>query len=137
MKPVATCCENETCTEASDATYTCSTTYGDLDYALTMCPQRKEKCGSKQDLDLGEGETEQVEVVDLEEGETCTYKVKSNCGSPAFKVEEGATEGVDITYIEFEDGEVEKTGKGKGKGKSPKSDMPSRDQSFEDSGDQG
>lgn len=42
----------------------------------------------------------------MEDGETCTYKVKSNCGSPAFKVTDGTTEGVDISYIEFEDTKV-------------------------------
>lgn len=63
-------------------------------------------------------------MVDLEAGETCTYKVKSDCGSPAFKLEEGQTEGVNITFIEFEGDEVEQASKGKGKNKSPKSGMP-------------
>lgn len=79
-----------------------------------MCPQRKAKCGNKQELELSEGETENVEVEDLEEGETCTYKVKSKCGSPAFQVKEGGQNGVNITFIEFEESSVNKTTKGRG-----------------------
>lgn len=124
VKPPATCCEDDTCPESSDATFTCSMTYSDLDYALTMCPQRKNKCGDKQDLEIQEGETQTVEVVNLEAGETCTYKVKSDCGSPAFKMEEGPTDGVDISFIEFEGEQVKKTSKGKDKNKSPKDGMP-------------
>lgn len=84
VKPEATCCEDGNCPEASDETYTCSLSYSDLDYALTMCPQRKEKCGNKQELDLGEDESESIEIVGLEDGESCTYKVRSNCSAPAF-----------------------------------------------------
>lgn len=103
-----------------------------------MCPQRKGKCGGKQELDLPEeGTSETIEVVDLEQGETCTYKVKSNCGSPAFRVLEAGKSGVNITFIEFEGSEVNRTEGGKGHGKSPKKGMPSRNSSFEDSGDQG
>ena len=138
VKPVAVCCEDNTCAEASDATYTCSDTYLDQDYGLTMCPQRKDKCGEKQDLEFEEGDSETVEVAGLELGETCTYKVKSNCGSPAFKIDDGtAIDGLEFSFLEFEDDETEgdeETTKGKGKGKRPKEGMPSRGQTFEDSG---
>ena len=54
---------------------------------VSPCAHRKtDKCGEKQELELEEGDTETVEVVGLELGETCTYKVKSNCGSPAFQL---------------------------------------------------
>ena len=33
-----TCCEDETCAEASDSSYSCSHTYSDTNYALSMCP---------------------------------------------------------------------------------------------------
>jgi len=134
-KPVATCCEDDTCVEASSSNYTCSLTYSDMDYALTFCPQKKDKCGSKQEISFDDEEgSESVEVKNLTRGETCSYKMKSNCGSPAFKV--NGTK-VNITYIEFEGSQVNKTMGGKGKGKSPKEGMPSRNSSFEDSGDQG
>lgn len=132
-KPVATCCKDSTCAQASDQSYTCSDTYFDQDYGLTMCPQRQNKCGEKQEIELEEGDTETVEVTGLEVGETCTYKIKSNCGSPAFKLQDGATDGLEFTFLEFEDAEAKETGKGKGKNKSPKDGMPSRDQTFEDS----
>ena len=63
--------------------------------------------------------------------------MKSNCGAPAFKLQDGATDGLEFTFIEFEDAEMEKPGKGKGRGKAPKEGMPSRSQAFEDAGDQG
>jgi hypothetical protein len=132
-KPVATCCKDSTCAQASDQSYTCSDTYFDQDYGLTMCPQRQNKCGEKQEIELEEGDTETVEVTGLEVGETCTYKIKSNCGSPAFKLQDGATDGLEFTFLEFEDAEAKETGKGKGKNKSPKDGMPSRDQTFSDS----
>ena len=133
--PTFHCCKDDSCSEASDPDYTCSKTYSDMDYALTFCPQKKEKCGPKQDYSFDDEESsESVTVSNLTLGESCSYKMKSDCGSPAFKV--NGTK-VNITYIEFEGSQVNKTEKGAGKGKSPKDGMPMRNTNFEDSGDQG
>lgn len=56
-KPVATCCKDSTCSQATDQTYTCSDNYFDQDYGLTMCPQKQDKCGDKQEIELEEGDT--------------------------------------------------------------------------------
>lgn len=135
VRPVATCCQDGACAEATDATYTCSSTYSDIDYALTFCPQPKKKCGEKHEIEYSETGAESVTVTNLTVGETCTYKVKSNCGSPAFKA--NGTKNVNITYIEFESTQANKTSGGKGKNKSPKEGMPTRNMTFADSGDQG
>ena len=100
-----------------------------------MCPQKTNKCGEKQDIELEEGDSETVEVTGLEVGESCTYKIKSNCGSPAFKLQDGATDDLEFTFLEFEDSEAKENGKGKGKNKSPKDGMPTRDQTFSESSD--
>ena len=89
----------------------------------------------KQDIELEEGDTETVEVTGLEVGESCTYKIKSNCGSPAFKLQDGATDGLEFTFLEFEDSQAKENGKGKGNNKSPKDGMPTRDQAFQESED--
>ena len=36
----STCCENNLCPESTDDTYSCSSSYTNLDYAITMCPQK-------------------------------------------------------------------------------------------------
>jgi hypothetical protein len=95
-----------------------------------MCPQRKGKCGEKQELELEEGDTETVEVTGLELGESCTYKIGSKCGSPAFKLSDGAIDGLEFSFLEFDDEEEEdedETKRGKGKGKRPRKGMPMRD----------
>jgi hypothetical protein len=139
--PTNTCCEDGECDEASNEAYTCSLTYSDVDYALTMCPQKQDKCGTKQEVDFEEvDEEEEMEVTGLEEGDTCTYTIKSKKGSPCFKVKDDSTiadSKVDITFVEFEEDKVETGTVDKGTDKSPKEGMPKRDVSFEDSGDQG
>jgi hypothetical protein len=44
------CCSDTTCAKNTDTDYTCSSIYSDTDYALTMCPFKKSKCGSKQNV---------------------------------------------------------------------------------------
>ena len=77
----------------------------------------------------------------LTDGESCTYKLKSSKGSPAFKLSDDSTttdEKVEITYIEFEGDKVEKSqAPGTDADTSPEEGMPKRNQSFEDSGNQG
>ena len=57
LTPVFTCCKDDTCRESTDETYACSSTYSDPDYALTMCPQHKDKCGRDDDFELQEGDS--------------------------------------------------------------------------------
>jgi len=47
---------------------------------------------------------ESFTVANLAKGESCTYKIRANCGAPAFLMESGSTAGfneVGISYIEF------------------------------------
>jgi len=139
-EPTAKCCADDQCTEASDDTYTCSLTYSDTTYALQMCPQKQAQCGETQEVEFTEvGDAEvDLEVTGLTEGESCTYKIKSSKGSPAFKVKDESTisdDKVEISYIEFEGDRVEKTdAAGTTAEDSPEEGLPKRDQSFEDSG---
>ena len=142
-EPTAKCCADDQCAEASDETYTCSLTYSDTTYALQMCPQKQAQCGETQEVAFTEVDEPEVvlEVTGLTEGESCTYKIKSSKGSPCFKVKDESTitdETVEITYIEFEGDRVEKTdAPGTSAEDSPEEGLPTRDQSFEDSGNQG
>jgi hypothetical protein len=96
----------------------------------------KEKCGEKQDMEFQDEGVESITVQNLTFGDSCTYKIKSFCGSPAFQMKQGS-KGVNITFIEFEGSGVNKTKEGKGNNTSPKNGMPARNSSFSDSGDQG
>jgi hypothetical protein len=104
--PEATCCQDTTCAEASNTTWTCSGAYSDADYAKTFCPFKKDKCGDTQSVEFGDSvnTTQSLTVNDMSEGETCSFKIKSKCNSPAFK--KTSSEGMDddnteITFIEY------------------------------------
>ena len=106
--PTGTCVE-----EATDG-MVCSDTYSDVDYAKGFCPQKQDMCGSNQEIEFAdvteEGDEEEIEITGMTDGETCTYKLKSSKGSPAFKLSDDATTDdskVEITYIEFEGDKVE------------------------------
>lgn len=77
----------------------------------------------------------------MDDGESCTYKIKSSKGSPCFKVSNESNiddRKINITYVEFEENKVNKSSdSGQGRDKSPSDGMPARNQSFEDSGEQG
>jgi hypothetical protein len=86
-EPTATCCEDSTCNTASDSDYVCSSTYTDAEYALTMCPQKQDNCGTNQTVTFTETGTESnLTVSGLSDGDSCTYIIKSSKGSPCFKV---------------------------------------------------
>ena len=66
--------------------------------------------------------------------------IKSSKGSPAYSVSEDSNitdSKVNITYIEFESTKTNITSNGTGSDKSPKEGMPARNQSYENSGEQG
>ena len=107
-----------------------------------MCPQKQAQCGETQEVEFAEIDEEQeLTVTGLSEGESCTYKIKSSKGSPCFKLKDDSTttdEKVEISYIEFEGDRVEKSeAAGTTSEDSPEEGLPKRDQSFEDSGNQG
>ena len=58
-----------------------------------MCPQKQSQCGETQEVVFTEVDEAAVdlEVTGLTEGESCTYKIKSSKGSPAFKVKDEST----------------------------------------------
>jgi hypothetical protein len=132
--PEYTCCTDATCPEASDPSYTCSSTYKDLEYALTFCPQPKDKCGDRQEINFEGNGFEILEPLNLDEGESCTYKLKSSCGSPAFKIDYNGL--LNVTYLEFESAKVNTTSGGQGNHEGPYDGMPSRNTSFFNSGNQ-
>lgn len=148
----AWCCQDtsSTCRQYTDATYSCSGVYADADYAKTFCPFVREKCGDKEKIEFSEtsvNETQQISVSNLNKGDTCCYKVKSKCNSPAFRVidkELGMNDSsVEISFIEYKKSfvkgtEVEgddstETSRTK-EWKQPDDDKPPRNQTWEDMG---
>ena len=73
--PEATCCQDTTCAQASNSSWTCSGAYSDTDYAKTFCPFKKDKCGSNANITFGNNvnETQQITVQNMSEGETCSF----------------------------------------------------------------
>jgi hypothetical protein len=126
VKPTTKCCKDATCLEAKDPTYICSKTYSDMDYALTMCPQMDTQCGKNVTFEFQTESMANVTAKNLTFGDSCTYKVKSTCGSPAFQLQKGRNLGVNITFIEFDGSGVNRTTPGKTNNTSPNTGMPSR-----------
>ena len=149
-----TCCQkgDDTCAPAQDDTYACSFDYTDTDYALSMCPQRQDKCGSKQVVEFDEeGQAEKIRMFNLTLGDSCTFKVKSKCGAPVFKVNSfenlQANTTLDVSFTEWNFKKI-KPGKGKPdkpgkiphkqkKNYSPQDDMPPRNQDWAATGNNG
>lgn len=75
-----------------------------------MCPQRKDRCGTKQDVSFDkEGETSDLTVTGIKNGESCSFRIKAKCGAPGFKVKDASTapaDSYDATYVEYTDGDV-------------------------------
>ena len=122
------CCEDTSsnCRAYTDMQYTCSGIYSDASYAKTFCPQVQNKCDIKQNIEFGENDvntTQSINIRNLNKGETCTYKVKSKCNAPAFRVVDGSganDSSVEISFIEYKKSYVKPT-------------SVERDQSTEDS----
>lgn len=87
------------------------------------------------------GQEQNITITGINNGESCSYKIKSKKGSPAFKLSNSSTAGdskVNITFVEFEMAKVNYTNAtGRGGDKSPDSGMAAKNQSFENSGNQG
>ena len=147
VAPSGTCCENDQCVEASNTDYQCSFTFTDTEYAMSMCPQKQSICGSKQTIEFGEeyGDTSSITATGMGDGDSCTYKILSSKGAPAFKVVDTASinsNNFEITFLEFEASKVEKTdgtlpGEGLTAADAPAAGFPKRSQTFYDSGSQG
>jgi len=112
-----------------------------------MCPFKKNKCGEKQNVTFSETDkTEEVKAKNLTAGESCTYMIKSSCGSPAFSTKNFSgmnDSNVNITFIEFEKEYVKDNMAGKDNssttssdrtGKQPSDDKPNRNQTYKDMG---
>lgn len=141
-EPSGTCCENDECPEVGYDNYRCSNLFTDPIYAMSMCPFKKSVCGTTQTVDFDEvGDLKTLTMTGMSEGDSCTFKVHSSSGSPAFRVDNSltmSTSNFEITYLEYDQKRVTVTGEaGLTTADSPDTGMPVRGQTFEDSGNQG
>lgn len=106
-----------------------------------MCPQRQDVCSTSQNVTFTEiDQSQNITIIGMSTGESCTYKIRSKKGSPCFKLSNDSTADdtkVNITFVEFDNRKVNKTGSASGSSSSPEDGMPARNQSFENSGKQG
>lgn len=92
----------------------------------------------------------EITVKNLTQGESCTIKIKSSCGSPAFQLtnQTNATSSdVYISYLEYNEKYMNETGKSKSdyrsknstqrKDEKPDDDRPTRSSNYTNSGDEG
>jgi hypothetical protein len=149
----ATCCKDNTCSEMNKRGYTCSAFYRQREYALTMCPESRRKCGSKKEVRFNaEGEEEKLRVFNLTAGQKCSFKLNAKCGSPFFKVDDwvnsDSTTGLMVNFIEYDWAKTKKKHSfglcdghnSNSKNKFyclPQSDLPPRDYVFGNQGAQG
>jgi hypothetical protein len=114
-----------------------------------MCPQRQGKCGHNQTIEFpDEGNSTNVTITNLTEGESCTYRIKAKCGAPAFKEADDSevdnTTLLQVSFFEFNTDTYPETEESTNKtnvhhrGKmAPGKGLPPRDQSFENTGNNG
>jgi hypothetical protein len=91
-------------------------------------------------------ETEELVIEDLEEGDTCSFTIKSKCNSPAFRVADSENmddSNVEVSFIEYEKKYVNATStdsydssesKESRKTKMPSDDKPPRNTEYGDMG---
>jgi hypothetical protein len=109
-KPVGVCCkDSDTCdTYLNDPSYKCSDLFTEELFSYQMCPVPVDKCGPV-DADLVYNHfVTSREIRGLNQGETCNYRLKAECGAPAFKAAPGGTfssslSHFNITWVESED----------------------------------
>lgn len=144
------CCQDENCPQMSNSTWSCSKSYTDQDYALTFCPLRKNKCGGQWKFDFSNNKnvSTNITIQNLTKGESCTIKVKSSCGAPAFQILDNANvtdTSVYITYIEYNEKNLNVSGSKSDynkdskqrKAEKPDDERPMRNSNWTDQGDQG
>jgi len=84
--------------------WTCSSSYSSSSYSNYLCPFIKGNCGENNTIILNNtGDQESINVT-LTSGQTCFYKVQSECGVPAF--EPNTTEGFDIVTIDYTESDL-------------------------------
>lgn len=98
----------------TNADYTCSKSYSDTDYAMTFCPQPKNKCGQRSEIDFSNNVnvTQDLSITSMDEGDVCTYKIKARGGSPAIMLKnETATDCAkfEIKTIEYNEYNINTT----------------------------
>lgn len=102
------CCQSATnnCPEATNATWTCSSSYPDRVLAKSICPYRSSMCGPKNTYQYNSWGADQQNniTVNVPPGETCSYIVNTQCGVPMFQTNE--TAGFDIDSFEYADDEA-------------------------------
>jgi hypothetical protein len=105
--PTGECCQrgDTGCAPLSDTSYSCSQTYRDLNYAITMCPQIEDTCGNKQSMALAAvDDTDSVAPTGFVHGDTCTYRSKTTCGAPGFELTAGSLVNdleVEVTWFTY------------------------------------
>lgn len=105
MKYGGVCCQDATCREMIRPGYRCSASYGSPEYAMYMCPERKRQCGKAKKIKFNKQGNLKVKAKNLAVGDSCSYLIKAECGSPFFEVDQAETNGGDrfsIKYIEYD-----------------------------------
>lgn len=83
------------------------------------------------------GETKELEISRMTDGDSCTYKIKASTCSPTFKISDKSTvddSQIEMTFVEFDSFKIEISEQaGTGSDKSPEIGAPKRNQLFKDS----
>jgi hypothetical protein len=95
------CCQTATqcATQIADKTFTCSNAISSqFNKLIKICSKNQPAgCGGKTNINLNSvGENQQINITSIPVGASCSYRVMSKCGFPAFEVNDT---NIDVTVI--------------------------------------
>jgi len=92
----------------TDATWSCSNAFVDRVYAKYVCQFNTAQCGTQQFFNLTTAQnTSAITIPSLTTGQTCMYKVASQCGGTAFTPSQFSN--FEIEYVEYRAADVNPT----------------------------
>ena len=99
--PTTYCCQSAgSCSYTSSSSWNCSNSYNSSIYAMYLCPFIEGNCGANQSIGLNNTGDSVSITATLTSGNTCVYKVQSQCGLP--QINFNSTYGFDIWTAQYD-----------------------------------
>lgn len=98
----------------SNSSYSCSASYADADFALSFCPQPRNKCGPTSEINFSNNVnvTQEISIDSMDDGDVCTYRIKSRGGSPSIMMDnrtQADCNNMEMKYVEYNEWNINAT----------------------------